>query len=197
MTVATLNPNADTRLQSGSPTTNDNSAWINVGESNAATSTHRTLIKFDLSSIPSTAVVSSVVLRLYCVTDYSSNARVFSVYRTKRAWVEIQSTWNVWSTGNNWSTAGGFHADDCEQTEIGNRSMTATETVNQYKEFTLDAAKVQEMINGTFANNGFLIKAATESDDMYSFNSRESASNLPELVITYVNDPAGSPIWFM
>jgi hypothetical protein len=112
------------------------------------------------------------------------------VFRQKRAWVETQATWNIYSTGNNWSTAGGFHVDDCEQTDIGNRAFTATETLNQFKDFTLTAASIAEMIaGGGFTNNGFLIKADTETNDQYLFagSGDGTAENRPKLVIDYTS----------
>jgi hypothetical protein len=187
MTTATLNPSADASINSATPTTNAGTgSQLTIGERNDESSAvRRSLLKFDLSGIPVNAVVSDAMLRLYVTADRSSNARTFRVYRLKRAWVEDQVTWNIYSTGNNWQTAGGFGANDCEQTGIGSRAMSASETLDAYKEFSLTPSAVQEMISGAFANNGFLVKADTESDDAYIFNSREAASNRPELVITY------------
>jgi len=162
-------------------------ADLYIGEYDAV---YRTLIKFSgLSNgtIPSTAIVSSAILSLYALTDFSSNARTFRVFRQLRAWVETESTWNIWSTGNNWQTAGGFGVADCEQTDIGSRAFTATETLNEFKAFPLTASKIQEIIAGTFTNNGFLMKTDTEADDMYKFASSDNATaaNRPKLTVVY------------
>jgi hypothetical protein len=183
----------DAPIASGAATTNFGTlSTTNVGERSFSSTTARTLIKFDLSSIPDTSPINSAVMSLYVTTDSSSNARTFRVYRTKRDWVEDQATWNIWKTGNSWSTAGGFHSDDCEQTDIGSRAFTATETINQFKDFTLTAAVKEDLDLG----NGWLVKADTETDDEYIFASSDNATaaNRPKLVVDYTAavDPEGS-----
>lgn len=158
---------------------------LRVGEDRTTTSTCRSLIIFPLSNIRADAIVISAKLRLYLNADYADNARTMSVYRTFRDWVESQANWTVWKTGSNWATAGGFNASDTEQTTIGDLSLIASETINVWKEINLDPSKIQEMINGTFVNYGFLIKMATELNDQYRFNSEEQANYKPELVIEY------------
>lgn len=186
MTTATLNPTADAWIISNLATNNyDTSTQIGAGERNDSVSVRRTVIKFDLSGIPASATINSATLRLYCTLDYATNARTYRVYRLKVDYHPTQVTWNIRKTGTNWQTAGGFGADDCEQTDIGSRDMTASETLNEYKEWTLTASKIEEMIDGTFTNNGFLILADTESDDCYVFNSVDVGTNSPELVIDY------------
>lgn len=187
MTTTTLNPLIDTNIVSDSPTNNyGTNAALYVGESNGASGrVRRSLLKFDLSGIPANAIIDSAVLSLYAITDFSSNARTARVFRLKQAWTEAGCTWNAYDGTNGWQTAGGFGANDCEQTDIGSLAMTAAETMNAYKSWTLDAAKVQEMISGAFPNNGFLMKTDTEVDDMYAYNSNEAASNKPKLVIDW------------
>lgn len=192
---ATLQPaNSDTFILSIAPTTNyDTEDLVRIGESNASASwVFRNLLKFNGLSdgtIPSTAIIVSAVLSLYCTLDLSSNARTFRVYRQKRAWVSAQATWNIYSTGNSWATAGGFGATDCEQTDIGYRDMTATEATSAWKDFTLTASAIQEITVGTWTNNGFLLKADTEADDAYYFagSAYATASLRPKLVVTYLD----------
>lgn len=192
MTTVTLNSSIDNSIKNDVPTTNygTNVNYL-LGESNADSATRRTLIKFDLSSLPSSVVISSAKLRLYADRDYSSNNRTFRVYRLKRSWGETTSSWNKYDGTNSWSTAGAFGSDDCEQTDIGSREFTSSETLNEYKEWSLDTAKIKEMIDGTFTNNGFLIKADTESNDAYRFvsNNNTNADQWPELIIDYTLAP--------
>jgi len=197
VTTLTLQPDAtdgiDTFIDSGLPDTNyATGVTCQVGERSAAANIYRQLIKFDLSALPADAIISSAVLSLYATLDRSTNARTFRVYRLKRAWVEAEATWNIYSTGNNWSTAGGFHADDCEQVEIGSRAFTATETINVFKDFPLTPTTKA----GLDLGNGWLIKADTEVDDNYSFASSDNAtaSNRPKLVIEYTVPGGGDTI---
>lgn len=157
---------------------------LTIGNGNDANNyTTRTLIKFDLSTLPDNAIISSATLSLFCNGDFSSNARTFKVYRVLRAWVESQSTWLIWKTGSNWGTAGAFGADDCEQTAIGSRDFTATETINAAKDFVLTPTTK----SGLDLGNGWLIKADTEEDDAYQFASSDSAveAQRPKLTIVY------------
>ena len=170
---------------------------IRVGENDSAVNEiNRALIKFDLSTIPADAVVTSAILTLTIVTDKSSNVRTQRVFRLKRAWTEAGATWNKYDGTNNWQTAGGFGADDCEQTDIGSLSLSASET--GAKSWTLDNSAIQEMISGAFTNNGFLIKADTESNDGYRYASSDhaTAGSRPKLVIEYtVPQSGGKPIF--
>jgi hypothetical protein len=154
-----------------------------IGEYSSGSSVTRTLIKFDLSSLPANAVISSAVLSLYCTGDNSATARTFYVYRLKRNWTYNGATWNNYDVTHAWSSAGGFHIDDCEQTDIGSRAFSATETLNQYKDFNLTPTSKSALDLG----NGWLIKGDTEDNDQYQFNASDAASNKPKLVITYTS----------
>lgn len=186
-------------IDSANPDTNPgDSGSYTLGERNDQTNQKkRPLMYFPITqNIPAGSTLSSVVFSIYANLDRSDNARTARVYRVKRA-VDLASvTWNVYSTGNAWQTAGGTGANDIDTTEIGTRNFTATETLNQYKDFTLTTAAIQEMIDGTFTNNGFLIKMDTESDDAYLFDT--GGANQAILTISYTPPPvAGGYAFFM
>lgn len=179
-------------INGGYADTNYESATtIYSGESNAATSLiHRALIKFaGLSdgTITPPVTVSSATLSFYLREDLSSNVRTKRVYRVKRTVVMNQVTWNVFSTGNSWSTAGCGDSTDRETSNIGNASFSAEETLNAWKDITLNTDAIAEMINGAFANNGFIVITDAEGADCYGFYSANYAiSNYrPKLVITH------------
>lgn len=188
MTTTVLTASIDARINDYAPTTNyGTNTELRVGESNAASGVSRTFLKFsNLSNgtIPSNATVSSATLELYSYGDLSSRARTFRVFRQKRAWTENGITWNKYDGTNNWATAGGFGAADCEQTDIGSRAMTDTEAAG-WKSWSLSTSAIQEIIAGTWTNNGFMIKADTENDDAYQYYSREQAGSAPKLTIVY------------
>ncbi len=187
----TLQPGAadglDARIDFMLPNTNYGTAGapgLIVGEPSAGgVGLNRVLIKFSLTALPDTARISSANLSLYCTGDDSAVASVYRVYRQRRAWVETEATWNVYSTGNNWQTAGGFGANDCEQVAIGSRNMTATETLNEFKTWALTPTKKADLDLG----NGWLIKSSAETDDQYLFASSDyaTAANRPKLEIVY------------
>ena len=181
----------DTFLQDATPTTNY-SASVNVviGEVNSAAQKHRSLFQFPgltNGDIPPAAIVTSAKLYLLLKTDYSSNARTFRVYRSKRDVNISQCTWNIWKTGSSWASAGGFGADDCEQTDIGSLSFTATETMATWKEFSLTPSAIQAIISGAWTTPTLFVKADTETDDAYEFHSSNAttSTNRPYLVVEY------------
>lgn len=180
----------DTYLNSNAATTNyGTDQYLFVGDDNSAAGVYRGLIKFDLSSIPVYAIIMSATLTLTHAgaTDKTSNARTMRAFRTKRAWVEAEATWNKYTTLASWSTAGGFHADDCEQTDVGSVSVPDTQVDGVTFAITLTNASVQAMVDGTFTNNGWLIKVDTEVDDRHTFASATyaTAGYRPILVIEY------------
>lgn len=164
---------------------NDENVYI--GELNVNSNVCRTLIKFDLSTLPSNAKISSATLSLYTTFDYSTNARTARVYRLKRAWSEANASWTNYDTALAWQTAGGFGANDCEQTDIGSRAFTATESIGAFKNFSLTPTSKAALDLG----NGWLIKMDTESDDGYEFASGDNtaSANYPKLVIVYTIPP--------
>jgi hypothetical protein len=198
MSTVTLNPSSDTFIDANSPTTNfDGNTNIDVGEYNAGSERRRTLIKFDLSSIPAASVVNSATLRLYNTgTDLTDNSRTFDVYRVRRAWIAGQATWNVYTTGNSWTTAGcGDTTNDREGTALGSISCVNPPSAG-YQTTTLTASSIQEMLNGgTFTNNGFVLIMQTENNDLQRFNAVETASNMPELIIDYTPPDIGGFIY--
>ena len=154
-----------------------------IGQAAAYDNKCRMLLKFNLTSLPAGAVIVSTKISLYLTDNVFTNARTYRVYRVKRDWVTAQATWDIYSTGNNWQTAGGFGANDCEQTEIGHRDMIVSETLNTWKDFTLTPATKAALDLGY----GWMIKADTESEDLYRFRGTRFATTTlrPKLTITY------------
>ena len=178
----------DTYINAATATTNySTNVMLTVGEPNTASGdVRRALVAFDLSAIPDDPVVSSAVLSLWHIAELASSSSVISVYRSRRAWVESQSTWDVYSTGNSWQVAGASGSEDRESVSIADRSFSASET-NGEKQWSLDVAAIQEMISGEFVNNGFIFVSDLEVNDYHRFRSSSDsvAGELPKLVIEY------------
>jgi hypothetical protein len=180
------------------PTTNGGTQTILAVGKDAAASATRGLVKFDLTSIAPGSTVTGATLSLWVNQDLSNNARTMRVFRVKQNWVETQSTWNIYSTGNNWQTPGASGANDRESTEIGSVALTDSQSVGDRIDIDLDPALIQEMITGgSFTNNGFLLQMDTEVDDRYNFRSSDHATSgeRPQLVIEYTVPPPGPTEW--
>ena len=80
----TLQPDAaagdDLFIRSDSPGSNpDTDVTLRIGNISASSVTYRTLIKFDLSSIPAGSLIDSATLSLFSNSDQSLNARTLRV----------------------------------------------------------------------------------------------------------------------
>ena len=195
----------DSLITSNFPDRNYGAAtFIYAGENKDAVDIFRTLIKFDLASLPSNAVVSSAVLSLLIFDDLASEGDTYRVYRLLKEWNEgvrtgqpaqnFDVTWNNRKTSTPWTASGAFDEADCEQSDIGNLAYSAAET--GWLAFTLNNAKVTQWISGVLTDNGMLIKSDNESNDCYGFHSRSYATEAerPKLAITYelsVESPFG------
>ena len=186
----------DSYIYSGGKNTNYGTATaMGVGEDNNANNrVARSLIKFDLSSIPANATITSATLSLWTSSDLSSNNRTIRVYRLKVPFNESQVTWTVSASGVNWQTAGASGANDRESTDIGSITILDNESLNIEKQIALTPAKIQEMVNGTFVNRGFILVADTELNDRFNYHTSDSptANQRPKLVIQYMI-PSGAP----
>ena len=172
---------------------------IRIGEDNDSVRILRALIQFDLSGIPFDATIVSAVLSMYRWFEKSDHTRTMRVFRIKRDWEETETSWNEFSTGNSWETAGCGGSNDREQTDIGYLSLDSS-TLGWF-DFQLDNSKVQELLTGgVFQNNGFLLKNDTELDDsskFYSSNYDEDTSRRLKLTIEYSTpNPEPDPVGY-
>lgn len=172
---------------------------VAVGDDESSAQVNRNLLKWtNLSDIPSGATVTGAVMTLTYAADYSANARTLRVFRVKRTVDYDQVTWNKYDASNNWGTAGcGDTTNDREGTDIGNVSIPASPTIDTTVDITLTASAIQEMIAGTFTNNGFLLKKDTENNDQVDFYGvgYVTEGSRPLLTITYTV-PTGGSLFF-
>lgn len=187
----TLQPadGVDTMLRDATPDTNMGTAnFLRIGRF-PTPQINRCLLAFDLSSVPAAALCSSATLSLYVQYPYSGGAHTHNTYRVKRAWAELQATWNVYSTGNSWGVAGCADAvNDRESTNLGSCSYAGNEGSGTEKTYTLVAGLVQGWWDGSIDNNGLLVQSNDETGSklMDMASSAYAAPALrPKLVIDY------------
>ncbi len=190
----TLQPDAtagiDTGIYSAYPTINDG-VGVQYYLAEVSGNIARILIKFDLTDLPSTAVISSATLTLR-VAGNTPSAMTVRVYRQKIAWVEGTktwgtpadgATWNTYDGTNNWTAAGAFHADDCEQTDIGSLSVPATPITPFFYDWALSPTTKA----GLDLGNGWLIRGDSDAGGSHEVPSSDdaNAASRPKLVIEY------------
>lgn len=104
-----LAPSSDTYIDSQNATTNHDTNTVTVigGSPSNTTFSRRGLFTFDTSSLAG-ETIHQARLRMYLesFTTSLTTGVAMTAQRILRAYVANQVTWNVYSTGNNWTTAG-------------------------------------------------------------------------------------------
>ena len=176
----------DGRLIQATP--NTNSGTVDVFDMIKAVSDQYThsLIRFSgLSNISAVATVSSAVLSLYHFNGTS--VQTFSLRRLLRNWVEAQATWNIYSTDNNWSTAGAT-SDGNDRSSGVSATLTNSSSVGRYRDSGDLSADVKSFINGDLTNNGWHGERTDGADDGFVVRFRSSNTGdgyRPYLTVTY------------
>lgn len=189
----TLYPSFDTRIRSGSPTiVFPSETYVDIGENGAATL--RALLIFDLSSIPSNATITSAVLSLYWyypAETTRTNDTVVQLYRIAADWHPSFACWSNKKQSVAWAHAGGDWYDSTGASQGNSPFASATFTAanipdNAYHSWTITSL-IQAMVSGAVSNNGFLLKASSESGNYIAFYSNDygTPSKRPKLVISY------------
>jgi len=199
MTIYNLKSIADTRFSSTETTTNRGTEdYLIIGRRTSDSGTRRSHVKADFSSLNGKTILSAKFY-LYGYNMVGTASGTWAMYRSKRDWVETEATWNRYKALTDWGTAGGYSTTDSDTTAVEGAISTvafaAAEGVG-WKEFTLNLALFTPMTNGTFTNNGFILKTGSESTDNWNyFYSREKPGYEPYFLVEVVDDL--QPMWFM
>jgi chitodextrinase len=162
--TATLTASADTYVT-------NNASGTNYGTANpmiASSSSNRTLLKFDTSSITSGTNINSVTLKLYNVVGHNSGGN--QVHIAPDSWTESAVTWNSQPTYDTNVVA-----------------TSTTPAAGSWSSITVPASAVT-----LGSNTDFLITYST-SGTSHQIASRESGANAPQLIIDYGTASVPSP----
>jgi len=170
----------------------ESAATTNYGTSNTAESTKwassdhtHTLVKLDTSNIPASATINSATLYLK-VQFIGGVSQTMDARALLRDWIEAQATWNIYSTGNSWTTGGALSAgNDRSSTVLGNATVPA---VGSW--IALDVTShIQSVVNGSVTDYGFHIErngTGNESSTWCTWYTDDSLTpNMPELIVDY------------
>lgn len=145
----------------------------------------KALVRFDLSSIPAGAVISSATLSLYNHSHQADiNCGTVSVNPVSKPWAENQATWNVSSSGVNWATAG-MQAGADYATDL-DTTITIDTAINVWRNFDV-TAMVSRWTSGAAGNNGFVIRSAAwgVKPHFYSSDYLSDPTLRPKLVVKF------------
>jgi len=157
------------------------------------------LIAFDLSAVPAGAVITSATLSLWEATAASTGGAPASwaveLRRVLRDWVEAQATWNIYSTGNAWGTAGANNDTDRVAAACASLTLDAT-AANGFVSWSSAGlvAVCQGWVDGTFPNYGLHVSAPaldamgitpTANNVFHSSDYTTDAAKRPKLTLEY------------
>jgi len=186
----------ETHIRNDSPdSNNDGYTSLYFGQIPMGPGPHafRDLIKFSPKQDISGATVTSAKLYLWCASQGNYEITSMSVYRVLQNWTADEATWNSFSTGNSWNTAGCTAASDSGVDDDLNydRHLTPLDSVDVSTTnvwYSLDITSlVQGWVDGTIKEYG-VVTIGTEAASTYAtFYSSENADDAhrPYLEITY------------
>jgi hypothetical protein len=157
-----------------------------VGQTGASGQYERSLVEFTELQTAVSGNVQSARLGLTVVGGHSGLTSIpVEIYRLKQSWVEGTligtspadgATWQTFDGTNAWPGSSGFRSLDSGAFSLAsaeidapiavgtlNRNLSLAGTLNW---FDLDVGKVQEWVDGGFANNGFLIRSTIETSGL-------------------------------
>jgi hypothetical protein len=138
----------------------------------------RGLVKFDLSSIPASATVTSATLYLY--SKDNKDTQITSIYRVTSNWNENTVTWLTWTLlGGDFDSGIAYFNFIPDQ----NNCMLTIDITNL----------VRSWVNGTYTNYGLMLYS-TGSNHVIKYSSKENgtSSEHPKLDIVY-SVPTNTP----
>jgi hypothetical protein len=199
-TTATLSAVADIRILTVYPDTNFNTGLPSqVSVFTGGGNLQRSLIQFDLSSLPTGESVQSATLTLYSrFEDGKGNygGATMGVYRLAHPWSESQATWNISATATPWVTAGGDFVGTTGVQMVSPYATSNAQPSGDYVPVTWDITTLaNEWYTGQHANNGLLLMSGQGNN--LCFWSREYNDGVhptgywaPQLNVTLTPEPA-------
>ncbi|TAL20052.1 DNRLRE domain-containing protein [Patescibacteria group bacterium] len=174
--TVTLNSSADTYISNNYPTNSYGGIDTAFVQYQSGPSFSRTLLKFDLSSIPVGSTVQAAELALTFQSVSTSTTVTLQLYRAGESWSETSATWNSAPT-------------------LSDLIVSQLTSKNAAQKWTVTDA-VKNWVAGTWSNNGLILKSTEGSGNQFTFGywTREAAltDSRPKLTVTYT-PPAAPP----
>lgn len=178
----------DAPLRESAPTTNQGSS-INISMAPTAGSRVYLLLRGInfTDSIPAGSTILTCSLQVY-VYSIGGSPLAPIINQVCPSWVEGEVTWNIYSTGNNWSTAGAEDSSGATCSTCGSQDrmdedaiLNTGSTSNGYKVFGIDPCIAQQWLDGD--NTAGILLRPTQL--MSVFLSEASSTFYPHWLITY------------
>lgn len=187
-----LSPTADTRIFNADWGRDNNDGT--GGDFGVYQGRDRSLLRFNLGSLPAGATLSSANLILTVSNPYGGNpnAEAMNVHRLTQVWNEGGVTWNKYDGTTTWATAGGDYDAAVHATSTANAGSGQAITWNV-------SSLVQDWIGNICPNQGLIVINSGTTNGIH-FGSKENGNPgyrpyLATTVTTPTAPPTGSWTW--
>jgi len=175
-TTVTLSPQNDAYVNDSAPNDTFNNAWLVAGRSPAEfTPRYRSFLRFNLSGIPSNAIVSSAVLRLNLQAREGGSTAPIELRRVLASWTSASLTWNNQPAATAPIT-----------------TTTVGSTLGADYAWPI-AGLAQAWVSGSYGNYGLTLRIVNETDATatrtFASANHATSSLRPELTLTYALPP--------
>ena len=159
----------------------------------------RTLLQFDLSALPTGGTIQSATMTLFARPwgfYYNPNQLPMDIFRVIVPWEEMETAWDLASTGNPWNPGaeGAFVGTD----GVAGGTPYATSNVNPDHDgqpITWDLTQlVSEWYGGTHSNYGLMLLSQPENYAHFYSREYDVTEFTPRLEVTVNPVPAPSTL---
>lgn len=142
------------------------------------------ILRFDLSSLTTNALVQNAKLKIYVISNTNANPITTKVYKLLRDWNENETTWHKVNNSTEWSWVGanGIFSDRVDSPS----SILQITTVNTYYEYDITSL-VRGWVRYPQTNKGIIIVPESFSNVGYSIGSDNNynLARRPILTVDY------------
>ncbi|MEW5767291.1 MAG: fibronectin type III domain-containing protein, partial [bacterium] len=149
------------------------------------------LIKWNISSLPSGAIIDSALISLRQVWASYSSGHTLKAYEVLQDWEEMEATWNSRKTGTAWNSSGlGATSDTAPPDSAFDRRATdcgsfQTVGANEVCSLTITPSLVQAWANNGSANYGLFITPEVAGNSFFYSRNYSTPLDRPKLTISY------------
>ena len=193
--TVTLESVADVELRQGTPTAVIGGDTFVAGGLGllASNELRRGVLRFDLASLPTNAVVRSVELRLQIMRVPTASANsVFELRRLLTDWIEAETTWNQRKAAVAWDVTGAGGPGDIAPVVSATADVAGLGRVAFISTPAL-VADIRSWLVDPGNNHGWSVRSQAETTlrTARHFATRESVNSAdrPQLVITFIVPP--------